>query len=488
MVLAVESCSMLPVKEFTVLDINSEQLGVPQGFLMENAGRSIAEAVCERYGQGMRIAVVCGTGNNGGDGLVAARYLRQGNEVAVFMAKFPEEIKTDIARDAFEAVKDMVRPAASADLRHFEIIVDALFGTGVSGHIREPYASLINAINSSGSAVVSVDVPSGLGCELAVRPDLTVTLHDSKQGMTAQNSGEIVVRDIGIPAEAALYTGPGELAYYPIPTPDSHKGDNGRVLIVGGGPYTGAPALAGMGAFGIKVDLVHIATPARSYIPIASYSPNFIVHRLGGKVLTKEEVPLLKELTKKADAVLVGPGLGDAAETMEAVRNFIRACDRPLVIDADAIGAVAKDMTVLKGKKGVITPHAGEFAKLSGRHPPQDYEARIAPAQELARTTGMTILLKGRIDVIADAERAKLNRTGNPGMSVGGTGDVLAGEVAGLMSRGVEPFEAARIAAFINGIAGDLAYEEFGFSLQATQVAERVPKALKPFLDRFIYP
>ena len=483
-----ESCSMLPLKEFTVLDINSEHLGVPLGFLMENAGRSVAEVVTERFGSRKQVAVVCGTGNNGGDGLVAARYLKEDDEVAIFMARPPEDLKTDIARDAFEAVKDLVRRSDAMDLKEFDVIVDAVFGTGVSGHIGGPYASMIDAINSSGTNVVSVDVPSGLGSDLVVLPDITVALHDSKLGMTPENSGEIVIRDIGIPAEAALYVGPGELAYYPIPSPDSHKGENGRVLIIGGGPYTGAPALAGLGAFGIKVDLVHIATPARSYLPIASYSPNFIVHRLGGKVLTREEVPVLKELLKRADAVLVGPGLGDATETMEAVRNFVRGCDKPLVIDADAIGAVAQDLTVLRGKQGVITPHAGEFAKLSGKRPPQDYQARMAPAMDLASTTGMTILLKGRIDVIADAGRAKLNRTGNPGMSVGGTGDVLAGEVVGLMSRGVEPFEAARIAAFINGIAGDLAYEEFGFSLMATQLAERVPQALKPFLDKFIYP
>lgn len=478
---------MLPAKEFTVLDLNAEALGVPTGFLMENAGRGIAEVVQERYGSGLKIAVVCGPGNNGGDGLVAARHLKESNHVDVFMAKPPEDIRTDIARDAFEAVKDMVRSVGRVRLKGYDLVLDALFGTGVSGKIGEPYASIIKAINSSGSRIASVDVPSGLGTDLSVQPELTVALHDTKEGMTAQNSGEIVVRDIGIPPEAALYVGPGELAYYPIPTPDSHKGDNGRVLIIGGGPYTGAPALAGMGAFGIKVDLVHIATPARSYIPIASYSPNFIVHRLGGKVLTKELVPQLKDLTKKADAVLIGPGLGDANETMEAARNFVRGCDKPLVIDADAIGAVAKDLSVLKGKVGVITPHSGEFAKLSGKLPPQDYEARIGPAMELARSIGMTVLLKGRIDVIADGERAKLNRTGNAGMSVGGTGDVLAGEVLGLMSRGVQPFEAARIAAFVNGVAGDLAYEESGFSLLATQVAELVPAALKPFLDKFIY-
>jgi len=479
---------MLPVKEFAVLDINSEYLGVPQSLLMENAGRAVADFILKRFGDQRKIAVVCGTGNNGGDGFVAARYLRDSNDVKVVLVKPQENIRTDIARNAFEAVKDLVVIPESVELSDFEIVVDAIFGTGVSGHIEEPYASLIDLMNASGATIISVDVPSGMGTDRSVLPNATVTFHDIKEGMNQENSGEIVVRDIGIPAEAALIVGPGEFVHYPIPSADSHKGDNGRVLIIGGGPYTGAPALAGMGAYGIKVDLVHIATPATSFIPIACFSPNFIVHKLGGEILTMADLPALKELLKKVDAVLIGPGLGDALETMEAVRAFIRTCDKPLVIDADGIGAVAKDMGVLRGKKGVITPHAGEFVKLGGEQPSEDYSARVEPAKEMSRRIGMIILLKGRIDVVASADRVKLNYTGNPGMSVGGTGDVLAGEVVGLLSRGVEPFDAARIAAFVNGTAGDLAYGEYGFSLLATNVAEKVPKALKPFLDRFLYP
>ncbi len=474
---------MLPPKELAVLDINAEQLGVPMSTLMENAGAAVAEVVRKKYGRGKRIIILCGSGNNGGDGFVAARLLRDDNEVQIIMAKTPRDIHTNIARDAFEIVKDMVVDGSSVHLFDYDLIVDALLGTGVQGRIGEPYRSLIVRINGCVRPVVSIDVPSGFGGDVMVEPEVTVTFHDVKEGMTKENSGQIVVKDIGIPKEAERFIGPGEFVYYPIPSPDSHKGMNGRVLIVGGGPFTGAPALAGFGAFGIKVDLVHIATPERSYLPIASYSPNFIVHSLPGDSLATEHLSELKRLCRMVDAVLIGPGLGDDEGTYRAVQEFVRSCKLPIVIDADGIGAISQDMKALKGRSGVITPHAREFEELSGVKLSDDYEARTKPAMKLAKQTGLTILVKGRIDIVTDGTRCKLAQGGNAGMSVGGTGDVLAGEVVGLLARGVEPFNAARMAAFANKKAGDLAYEEKGFSLLATDVAGLLPKAIRPLVS-----
>ncbi len=475
---------MLPYTEFRILDINAESLGVPTSQLMENAGRVVAKVVSEHYGSRKRILVACGTGNNGGDGFVAARYLKRDNKVSVLLAHPAGEIKTAIAREAFLAVKDLL--VDNVKLADYDLIIDALLGTGLKGNLSEPYSGLIERINQSARPVVAVDVPSGLGTDIMVRPTITVTFHDMKEGMTKENSGEIVVMDIGIPSDAAKYIGPGEFVLYPLPSPDSHKGMNGRVLVVGGGPYTGAPALAGLGAYRIKVDLVRIATPTRSYLPVAGYSPNFIVHELTDDILTDKDVPRVMELIKRVDAVLIGPGLGNAEETLHAIREVVRACDKPLVIDADAITAVSEDRSVLIGKAGVITPHAGEFMTLSGEKLPADYDMRRKPAMDLAKALGFTILLKGRIDVVADGQRCKLNRTGNAGMSVGGTGDVLAGEVAGLLSRGVAPYDAARIAAYVNGAAGDLAYQTFGFSLLATDVIDCVPLVLKQQLDKYL--
>ena len=477
---------MLPHQEVRVLDINSEYLGTSTDLLMENAGRSVAEFLEEKYGRGNKIGIVCGTGNNGGDGFVAARYLKEKNKVQVLMAKPRQSIKTDLARKNFEKVADISSPAEDADLRQFDVVVDGLLGTGIRGEVEEPYKTLIERLNSSGSKIVSIDVPSGLGSDLWVKPDYTVTFHDEKVGMSKRNSGNIVVKDIGIPADAVKFVGPGEFVYYPIPGKDTHKGENGIVLIIGGGPYTGAPALAGLSAYRIGVDLVHIATPAMSYYPIASYSPNFIVHRLSGDNLAERDLDVLRKLSEKVDAVLIGPGAGDHRDAYFTIQSFVRECDKPVVIDADGIGAVSKDLSVLKGKRGVITPHAMEFKTISGISLPEDYEARSVSVREFAKTIGMTILLKGRIDVISDGDRVKLNRTGNAAMSVGGTGDVLAGQVAGLVSKGVDPFDAARISAFTNGFAGDLAFDELGFSLLATDVIDKIPAVLKRFLERFI--
>ena len=469
-----------------MLDVNSEYLGTPREILMENAGKAVAELVEGSFGRGNRVAIVCGTGNNGGDGFVAARYLRERNKVQVLLARPRQSIGTDLARRNFERVADISSPAADADLKAFAIIVDALFGTGFSGRIEEPYKSLIERMNSSGAKVVSVDVPSGLGTRAAVKPRLTVTFHDVKEGMTRRNSGKIVVSDIGIPKEAERYVGPGELAYYPIPDRDSRKGQNGEVLIVKGGPYTGAPALAGLAAYRIGVDLVHIATPSVSFVPIASFSPNLVVHSLAGDRIVGSDLEALRDLCERADAVLVGSGAGDHNTTREALRELVRRCDRPLVVDADCIAAVAEDLAVLSGKEGVITPHAAELASLTGRETPNDTEGRCEETETLAKTTGMTVLLKGRIDVVSDGKRTKLNRTGNAAMSVGGTGDVLAGAVAGLMAKGMRPYDSARVAAFTCGYAGDLAFEDLGYGLMATDVVDRIPAVLKRFLAKLI--
>jgi ADP-dependent NAD(P)H-hydrate dehydratase / NAD(P)H-hydrate epimerase len=477
---------MLPFAELRVLDANSEYLGVPALLLMENAGAAVAEVVEERFGTGRRVAVVCGIGNNAGDGFVAARRLRQNNEVVVALSVPPEQIKTDLARAAFAEVADLARPAAEVDLPSYDIIIDAVFGTGMTGATREPYRTLILRVNASGASVVAVDVPSGMGADVAVRPIITVTFHDVKEGMDGSNSGEIIVRDIGIPHEAELYVGPGEFTFYPIPRPNSHKGENGRVLVIAGGPYTGAPSLAAMAAYRVKVDLVHIATPKASFDAVASYSPNFIVHRTSGDILTRGDLPQLRLLANKVDAVLIGNGLGDSPATYDAIQAFVSVCDKPLVIDADGIGAVAENLSVLTNKTGVITPHAGEFATISRFRLPDSVEERMEPVKDLAMRTGFTILLKGQVDIISDGIRVKLNRTGNPGMSVGETGDVLAGETIALLSKGVHPFDAARLAAFINGYAGDLAYEDLGLSFLATDVIDHVPRVMKTFLDRFL--
>ncbi len=466
---------MIPLKEVNVLDINASYLGVPTSQLMENAGRGVAKVVLEKFDIAeKKVVIICGPGNNGGDGFVSARYLAEKCRVLVVLIKPENKIRSDISKANFKKIKGKVDIGDTSDLKQkmkdAELIIDAVLGVGLAGEIREPYLSYIKTLNDSKAPILSIDVPSGLGTKDAIRPKITVTFHDIKEGMSKENSGEIEIVDIGIPVEAERFLGPGEFIYYPKPTKDSHKGDNGRLLIIGGGPYTGAPALAGSAAYRIGVDLVQIATPSKTYQIIASYSPNFIVHSLGGDVFVREALKILKDLMDKIDAVLIGPGIGDEPQTKEAVLEFIKDCPKPLVIDADAIKAVAGDLDALKDHKGVITPHAGEFKILSGEGIKKDFEERAEQVKAFAKELGLTILLKGNVDIISDGEHVKLNRTGNPAMTVGGTGDVLAGIVGGMLAKGVRPYNSARIGAINNGTAGDLTFKEMGYSKMASEI------------------
>ncbi|MCG7844561.1 MAG: NAD(P)H-hydrate dehydratase [Methanomassiliicoccales archaeon] len=477
---------MMRWDEVRVLDVNSEYLGVPTETLMENAGWALAQEITARYGEGLHIAILCGTGNNGGDGFVAAGALTRNNRVRVYLASPPAQVRTAEARANFEKIEELHKVFNEDDLTIYDILVDALVGVGRKGDLRERYANIARAINASSRVVISVDVPSGLGTNDAVRPTLTVTFHDLKEGMSAESCGEIVVRDIGIPSDAERYLGPGDLVHYPVPATDAHKGQNGRVLVIGGGPYSGAPALAGMAAYRIGADLAFVACPEDVRGIVASYSPNLITVPLHGDRLMEKHLDALLSLTEKVDAVLIGPGLGDGSSTLKAVRALVDKCSKPMVLDADALKALAGHLELLKGKKGVLTPHHRELEVLLEADLLKDLTTRKKAAMSLASDSGWTALVKGPVDLVTDGATVKLNRTGNAGMSVGGTGDVLAGITVGLLAKKASPFNAARMSAYINGAAGDLAFEKYSYGMTATDLLDRIPQVLRKGLSRII--
>ncbi len=472
----------IPPEEVKVLDVNSSYLGVRTITLMEKAGEAVAKEVLTISKPEWRIAVVCGKGNNGGDGFVAARHIAERLKTEVFLVEPERQIESDIAKANLETVKGLIRPLPTFDPGHFDLIVDAMLGVGLKGAPREPYAGLIKLINRWKGTVVSVDVPSGWPSELSVRPDSTIALHAPKEGMTPQNSGRIVVVDIGIPPEAETFCGPGEFMLLPRRRKDAHKGDAGRVLVVGGGPYTGAPAFTGMSAMRSGVDLTFVATPSSVAVPVSIYSPNIIVRPIPGDVLTGDSTRNILEMSKKVDVMAIGPGLGNDPETLRAVQEIVKGTSLPLVIDADAIAACGAKPSVLRGKTGVITPHAGEFKKLTGKTVPEDMEERSRVVKEAARRLGLVILLKGPVDVISDGSHVKLNRVHNEAMTVGGTGDVLTGAVAAFIAQKASPFAAARMGAFACGLAGNLAFEERSFGLLATDVIDKIPLVLRRYL------
>ncbi len=456
---------MIPFREVAVLDRNSKYRGVPPKQLMENAGKALAEEIKDRY-PGRPVLFICGTGNNGGDGYVAARYLSgwsKPEDITVFLIKGRESVRSKIAKDNLKRLECRVVEELSMNPEH--VIIDGLLGTGIKGTIKEPYRSVIEKINASDQPIISVDVPSGLGADIHVTPEATVTFHDMKEGMNAKDCGEIVVKDIGIPQEAQRYTGPGELLLYPTPEPDSHKGENGTLLIIGGGPYTGAPALAALAAYRTGADLVHLAVPSNISSIVAGYSPSFIVHPLKGDQLELSHLDKISDISKDCSAVLIGPGLGASQITIKAVKELIDSIELPMVIDADALKALQKPR--FKAET-VLTPHHGEFASLTD-----------SSVERYAASTGATVLLKGKEDIITDGSRKKINDFGTPAMTVGGTGDTLAGTVGALLAKGLSSFDAARLGAYITTRAGEIAFEKISWGLMPEDVSENIPSVLK---------
>ncbi|MGP8320481.1 MAG: NAD(P)H-hydrate dehydratase [Methanosarcinaceae archaeon] len=472
------------------VDANCSDLGLLPIQLMENAGASVARAIRARFPEGteIRIVVLAGTGNNGGDGFVAARHLLDYNPLILLLGR-ARDIATGESRRNWEILEnlsaDLTEIRDSSELSELEldadIIIDAMLGTGVRGSVREPVASAIDLINASSAFVLSIDVPSGFNpdnFEKVVHADLTITNHRMKEGLSShpEVTGEIEVVDIGIPTRATLIVGTGDLP--PARNARSHKGDNGRVLVIGGGAFTGAPALSALAALRAGADWVTVAAPRSVSGTIAGFSPDLIVHLLSGKYLARDDIDTVNALIRKHDVTVIGVGLGRESETAEAVSEIIRSNpDARFVIDADALHALAMPMPVHEGALPIITPHSGEFRMLGG-DASADLDERCELVMDFSARNRVVTLLKGDIDVISDGRVVRINRTGNPGMTVGGTGDVLAG-VVGAMFAKTDALAAASAGALIVGTAGDLAFVEYGCGLLATDVIECIPDAMQ---------
>ncbi|NJE85451.1 NAD(P)H-hydrate dehydratase [Thermococcus sp. CX2] len=473
------------IEDVYIWDINAKWLGISPFQLMENAGAGVARTIEEKFGKGLKIAVFSGTGNNGGDGFVVARHLSFENDVTVFLVGDEVKIRSEEAKHNWEILNglDFVRIKIlkdstyikALDLSGFDVIVDALLGAGTKGEPREPIRSAIEKINEyAGKAkIVSVDLPSGYPSKVQVKADFAVTFQWDKE---EYEGFERVVVKIGYPKELYHLVGPGD-AKFALRKKGEHKGQNGRLLIIGGSEdYFGAPYLAAKAA-SYLVDLVYLVMPEYPAKRIAD--PDIILRPVEGKNFTKEHLEEVLALAEKADAVIIGPGIGLREETKEFVREFVKRCEKPMVIDADGLKAVAEDLSVLKGKTFVLTPHAGEFKVLFGVKPEGSFQEKAELVRAKAREIGGVILLKGAYDVISDGKTWKYNRTGNRGMTTGGTGDVLAGLVGALLALGNEPLRAASVGAFLNGLAGDMVKKELGENFTALEVAKKVPHAVR---------
>lgn len=451
--------------ETAILDCNSQYYDMDTIQLMENAGRSAAEEIEKRYPPKKKIGIFCGLGNNGGDGFVAARFLAQKNDVTVYVMGTPAAIQTAEARKNYSILehtsvkKKFIRDATDIEIPEYDIIVDALLGTGITGELREPYTTLVHTLNAHAGAKVSIDIPTGYTTSVRFAADVTISMHYPK-------TDDCITVTIGVPRELESLVGPGDVKFLKRRRKDSHKGDNGRVLIVGGSDvYHGAPIYAGMAA-SYLVDLVFVACPHSVAGIVKGATSDFIVHPLSSDYLVPEDIPPILELASSCDTVLIGPGLGTHAETQEACVTLISQLKETKIIDADGLKALKDHLNVLTDTM-VLTPHKGEFTMLFGEQ----------PVENAASHYKCTIVQKGVCDIIANSVKTKYNYTGNAGMTTGGTGDVLAGLITGFAAVN-DIFQASCAAAFVNGMAGDRCFDQFGFHYTASDVVRALQSVL----------
>ena len=487
-----------------------EEVGIAGTVLMEVAGRGCAEAVEELLPDGTagRVAVVCGKGNNGGDGFVAARHLKHaGHQVDVFLIADPEKLRGDakLNKDILDKLKQKVvalpdeATVKKLDLSGYDVILDAVFGTGLSSEVRGPLAVAIGRINAAGVPVISVDIPSGISSDSgqvmgsAVRAAATVTFGYPKIGHVtypgAAHTGDITIVDIGIPP-GLVPDGPGltwlledsdVVPYFKRRRPDAHKGRFGHLVVAAGSAEKpGAAGLCCRAAVRSGAGLVTLAAPPEVLSRVVVGAVEF----MGAEAVSAKDV---SDFCQGKQAVCIGPGLGTSREAADRVRRLVSELPLPMVVDADGLNNLAGKLAMVKKApaRRILTPHPGEMARLLDTGVPEVQKDRLGAARQAAKQGGCVVVLKGASTVVADEDGgAYIVPTGNPGMASGGTGDVLTGIIGGLLAQGHEACRAACLGAYIHGEAGDRAMETRGeHGLTAGDMIEALPSVLAGYED-----
>lgn len=479
-----------------------EERGVPSLELMEAAGRAVAEAVASLAPEGP-IRVVCGKGNNGGDGFVAARLLREmGFEVEALLLWPGEELRGDAAVNFERFGGELLEGDLDGRLADSGAVVDAIFGTGFEGAPREPAASAIEAINRCGAPVVACDIASGVDASTgevageAVEADVTVSFHAAKLGQRVApgkwHTGELRVAPIGIPDGAPGEAAAGEidaavLALAPRRGPRSTKFSSGQVTIAGGSRgLTGAVRMASLAAIRAGAGYATVAVPSDLEMVFEIAQPEVMsVGCPGGDgcLVPASEKAVLRTF-ERAAAGIFGPGLGKDPGSFELARSVVARIEAPLVIDADGLNAFAGRLGELASRRAptILTPHAGELGRLLERDSDEIGARRLASAREAATQAGAIVVLKGDDTIVTDGTRAAVNALSAPALATAGTGDVLSGMTAALLARGLEPFAAACAAVLGHTRAGCDAAARVGAaeSVIASDVIDSIPLAIRP--------
>ncbi len=489
--------------------------------LMRRAGEGVVEAIERRYGSllGLRALVLCGTGNNGGDGMIAARRLRErGAMPRLVVAGDPKRMSGDAAaaRDEAEAAglaitaagDDAALRAVARSHDHWDFALDALLGTGARGAPEGVIAEavqLLRELDETGTRVIAVDLPTGVDADTgaiarrAVRADLTVTFGSPKRGHVLYPgrafAGTLEVVDIGLaapepgdPAASVTLATSAEMAHWlPRRDPRAHKGSAGRVLVVGGSAgLAGAVCLTARAASRAGAGYVHVAIPESLLVVVAVKLTEQVLvpcPETPARSLAVTAWDTLAPLFERVDVVAIGPGLSRDDASAALARRIASECPKPVVVDADALSALVNDPALVSATAGarVLTPHLGEMSRLTGIDVARLEATRIDVARPYAAQWQATILLKGAPTVIVAPDgRTLVNPTGNPGMATQGMGDVLTGVVAALMAQGIGAFEATGLAAWVHGVAGDRVAGRLGArGMTAGDVVEALPESLR---------
>ncbi|MBI3872502.1 MAG: NAD(P)H-hydrate dehydratase, partial [candidate division Zixibacteria bacterium] len=489
-------------------------MGIPGLTMMENAGRGMAERIREGILGGhcrdMKIAIVCGRGNNGGDGFVVARYLAEaGAKVAIHLLGSLASLSGDAKANAVRpqalglTIAETDGQSQPPDFASFDLLIDAIFGTGFRGPVDGVAARYIDAMNRSRIRIVAVDSPSGLNgdsgviSDHAIRAHTTMTLAASKRGQWLWPgracAGHLETIDIGIPdaavaAEAVnlgLITEEYIRSALPRRPADAHKGTFGTCLLIGSSVgMSGAVALAANAAMRSGVGLAYVGVPASLADVVDAQATEPVIFPLPEvrtrRVLALRALGEIVKLCDSADAVALGPGLSTHHETQELARRLVSRRSKPMVLDADGLNACARDIAVLEEPSEVplvITPHVGEMARLLGRDKSAIAADREAAAREASRRFHCITVMKGAPTFVADPTgMVYLNPTGNSGMASGGVGDVLTGIIVSFLAQGCSPLVAALLGVYVHGQAGDLAAAELGErSLVASDLIDCLP-------------
>jgi len=491
----------------------NERFGVPSLTLMENAGAAVADYALSHYASAERIVVLCGKGNNGGDGFVAARRLHQvGKKVEVILLANPDELRGDAAMMFGELSVPAIPVLSSEELRsdrvqvalHADLYLDAILGTGFKPPVSGLYGDAIAIMNASELPVIAVDIPSGADADgmtaqtgIIARAETIVTFTAPRPAhvFSLLTAGETAVAAIGSPEEAIVSAlqlnviTPRYLARLIGPRPaESNKGSYGHVLVVGGSRgKAGAAAMAGISVLRAGAGLSTVATAESVLSTVAGFHPELMTEPLpetdAGTISTDAQ-DRIEGLAKGKSVLAIGPGISRDPQTSELVRRLVAKVHAPMVVDADGLNAFEGRTKELngKGRTLVITPHPGEMARLAGLSIPDVQKDRLGVARKFAREHELIVVLKGhRTLVVRPDGEAWVNTTGNPGMATGGTGDILTGITAGMIAQHTkDAFAAVLAAVHLHGLAGDVMRESVGeHSLVATDLLQGLPEAFR---------